>query len=232
VNTAGVASGESARLRRKLELVVPVLFSAGRRLVEHPRIPDLYPEYLVASHGVIRASVPLMRTALERARTTAARDPVAAGLAAYLEAHAEEELDHDEWLLEDLEFLGRDRDEILARPPSAAVAALVGAPYYWVLHYHPVAVLGYIALLEGYPPTLAEVDQLMAGTGYGREAFRTLIRHAELDPLHRDDLDEALDRLPLEPEHSTVIALTALHSVDAFTRLIEELVEQADAGRV
>jgi hypothetical protein len=230
VSTVGTGAGESARLRRKLEVVVPVLFDAGRRLIEHPRIRDLYPEYLIASHGVIRASVPLMRTALERARTSAAGDPVAAGLASYLEAHVDEELDHDEWLLEDLEVLGRDRGEVLARPPSAAVAALVGAPYYWILHYHPAAVLGYIALLEGYPPTLTEVDRLMERTGYGREAFRTLIRHAELDPLHRDDLDEALDRLPLTREQSTVIAMTALHSVDAFTQLLEELVEQAPPG--
>jgi hypothetical protein len=230
VSTVGTGAGESARLRRKLEVVVPVLFDAGRRLIEHPRIRDLYPEYLIASHGVIRASVPLMRTALERARTSAAGDPVAAGLASYLEAHVDEELDHDEWLLEDLEVLGRDRGEVLARPPSAAVAALVGAPYYWILHYHPAAVLGYIALLEGYPPTLAEVDRLMERTGYGREAFRTLIRHAELDPLHRDDLDEARDRLPLTREQSTVIAMTALHSVDAFTQLLEELLEQAPSA--
>jgi hypothetical protein len=227
VSTAGVRAGESARLRRKLDLVVPILFAAGRRLFEHPRIRDLYPEYLIATHGVIRASVPLMRTALERARTAAASDPVAEGLASYLDAHVDEELDHDEWVLEDLEVLGRDRGEVLARPPSAAIAALVGAPYYWILHYHPVSVLGYIALLEGYPPTIAEVDKLMERTGFGREAFRTLIRHAELDPLHRDDLDEALDRLPLSREQSTVIAMTALHSVDAFTRLLEELVEQA-----
>ena len=227
MTTSATTTGESAHLRWKLELAVPALFDAGQRLIKHPRIRDLYPEYLVASHGVIRASVPLMRTALDRARASAASDSVAAGLASYLEPHIDEELDHDVWLLEDLETLGRDPDEVCSRPPSAAIAALVGAPYYWTLHYHPVAVLGYIALLEGYPPRITEVDALMAGTGYPREAFRTLIRHAELDPLHRDDLDEALDRLPLTPAQSTVIATTALHSVDAFTRLLEDLLEEA-----
>jgi hypothetical protein len=221
------ATAESERLRLKLELVLPVLLSAGARLVEHPAARELYPEYLIASHGVIRASVPLMETALGRAQALAERDPVAAGLAVYLEKHADEEVGHDEWLLEDLEVLGRDRVDVLSRPPSAAIASLVGAAYYWILHYHPVAVLGYIALLEGYPPSIAEVDRWMGTTGHPREAFRTLIRHAELDPLHREELFEALDGLPLAPHHSAVIGVTGLHSVRAFAELIEELLERA-----
>jgi hypothetical protein len=231
VNTTGLASGESARLRAKLELVLPMLLAASRRFLEHPQIKELYPAYLRMSHWIIRASVPLMETSLRRAQATAAEDPVAAGLAEYLEHHVDEEVGHDEWLLEDLEVLGVARADVLAEPPSTAVASLVGAPYYWVLHYHPVAVLGYIALLEGYPPTIVEVDLLMKRTGYERDAFRTLIRHAELDPLHRDDLDAAIDRLPLSSEHSAVIGICGLHTVEAFTRALDELFERADERR-
>lgn len=207
---------------------MPVLLAAGRRFAEHPRLRDLYPSYLRASHWIIRASIPLMETALVRARELAAEDPVAAGVAEYLEHHIDEELGHDEWLLEDLELLGHPRADVLGEVPSVAVAALVGAPYYWILHYHPVAVLGYIALLEGYPPRIEDVDMLIDRTGYDRQAFRTLIRHAELDPLHRDDLDEALDRLPLTPAHAAVVGLCALHSVEAFVRVMDDLVERAD----
>lgn len=228
MSTIGVRTGESARLRRKLELVLPLLVDAGRRLWEHPRIRDLYPEYLVATHGVIRASVPLMERALERAQAVAADDPAAAGLAAYLEHHVEEERGHDDWLLEDLAVLGRSPEAVMAQVPSASVAALVGAQYYWIEHYHPVALLGYIGLLEGYPPSIADVDALMSRTGYGREAFRTLIRHSELDPLHAADFDEAVDRLPLTRGQSAVVGLSGLHSVTAFTRVIEDLIARAD----
>ena len=120
--------------------------------MRHPRVRDLYPEYLVASHGIVRASVPLMEVARQRATSIAGEDPVAAGLAAYLYEHIPEELDHDEWVLQDLELLGVDRTHVLARPPTPTIAQFVGAQYYWVAHYHPVALLGYIALLEGYPP--------------------------------------------------------------------------------
>lgn len=225
MSDTSVSTGESAHLRRTLELALPLFAVTGRRLWEHPRIRDLYPEYLVATHGVIRASVPLMERALERAQ--ALDGPAAAGLAEYLEHHLDEERGHDDWLLEDLEVLGRSREEVLARAPSASVAALVGAQYYWIEHYHPVALLGYIGLLEGYPPTIGDVDALMTRTGYERDAFRTLIRHAELDPLHRDDFDEMLDRLPLSPEQSAVIGLSGLHSINAFTRVVLDVLEQA-----
>jgi hypothetical protein len=220
-------TGESARLRRKLEVLLPLLVESGRRLWEHPRIRELYPDYLVTMHGVIRASVPLMERALDRSRELADRDAAAAGLAAYLEHHVDEERGHDDWLLEDLAALGRSREEVLAVPPSSAIAALVGAQYYWIEHYHPVALLGYIGLLEGYPPTIADVAALMERTGYPREAFRTVIRHAELDPLHRDDFDEALDGLPLPPKQSTLVAVSGLYTVRAFTRVFDDMLEQA-----
>jgi hypothetical protein len=38
--------------------------------------------------------------------------------------------------------------QTLSIRPSANVAALVGAQYYWILHHHPVALLGYMATLE------------------------------------------------------------------------------------
>src|SRR5687767_16022245 len=48
---------ESRRLRGKLELVLPALLATDRRLLGHPGLRALYPEYLVMTHGEIgRAS--------------------------------------------------------------------------------------------------------------------------------------------------------------------------------
>jgi Iron-containing redox enzyme len=227
---SGLTTAESERLRAKIELVLPDLIGASRRLILDPRIADLYPEYLFTLHSIIRASVPLMETARERAGELASNDPVGAALAPYLEEHIPEELHHDEWALEDLEVLGRDRSSILARPPSPTVAAAVGAQYYWILHYHPVALLGYIAVLEGYPPSIELLDDLVVRTGHSRAAFRTLIAHAELDPGHRDELDTLLDRLPVTQEQSTVMGLSALYSVQKLARAIDELRDGFDGG--
>jgi hypothetical protein len=227
--SSGVAHSASARVRRKLELLVPALVGVGDRLIDHPAVRELYPEYLFTSHCVIRASVPLMETALARSRATA-DDPVAAALAPYLEEHIDEERDHDEWLLDDLEVLGVEREAVVARPPSPLVAALVGAQYYWIFHYHPVVLLGYVSLLEGYPPSTELIDRLIDATGYPRDAFRTMIGHAELDPHHRDELNELLDSLPLTDEQSIALGLNALYTVDAFTRAVDELLAERVAN--
>jgi Iron-containing redox enzyme len=221
----GLAAGHAEALRRKTALFLPRLSAAGRALVDHPRVAELYPEYLVAMHGVIRASVPLMETALARARGMEG-DPVAAGLADYLVEHIEEERHHDEWLLEDLEVLGIPRATVLSRPPSPTIAALVGAQYYWILHHHPVALMGYIALLEGNPPPPALIGELIERTGFDRAAFRTLVAHGELDPHHRDELEERLDSLPLTPAQSTVLGMSTLFSTHTLALLMEEIVQE------
>jgi hypothetical protein len=213
---------ESRRLRGKLELVLPALLATDRRLLGHPELRELYPEYLVMMHGIIRASVPLMETSLATARTLR-DDPVAALLTDYLEHHIPEERGHDAWLLEDLESLGVPRDRVLGRVPSVTIAALVGAQYYWMQHVHPVGLLGYVALLEGYPPSPQDIDQVQAATGYAPAAFRTLRLHADLDPHHRNDLADLLDSLPLTEQQRTLIGLSAITSVELITQAHEEL---------
>ena len=191
--------------------------------MDDPRLPELWPEYLVVQHQIIRATVPLTRVALDRANELG-DDP--AGLAVYLELHVDEELGHDETLLDDLVLLGRERGEVLERMPSPAVASLVGAQYYWILHHHPVAFLGYVGVMEGYPPTDELVELLVARTGFPREAFRTFSEHGELDPGHRDHLDRTLDALPLTERHEQVIGASAIATVGLATTALEELLAE------
>jgi Iron-containing redox enzyme len=213
----------SARVRRKLAAEVAPLSAACTALVEHPRLRELWPEYLVLQHQIIRATVPLTEAALERSRALPETDALGAPLSAYLAEHVDEELHHDEQLLDDLELLGFPRDDVLARMPPASVATLVGAQYYWIHHHHPVAFLGYVALMEGYPPTGDLIETLAARTGYPRESFRTFSEHAELDPGHRDHLDETLDALPLTQRDEAAIVASATVTAELTARAISEI---------
>jgi hypothetical protein len=191
--------------------------------VDHPRLHEHWPEYLIQQHEIIRATVPLTQAAAHQARALPDNDPLAAPLVAYLDEHVDEELDHDEELLDDLELLGVDRATVLGRMPSPAVATLVGSQYYWLHHFHPVTFLGYVGFMEGSPPTPELVETLIERTGYPREAFHTFTEHAELDPGHRDHLDRILDSLPLTAEQEAVLAISATSTAALATRALEEL---------
>ncbi|MGW7131323.1 iron-containing redox enzyme family protein [Streptomyces bobili] len=164
-----------------------------------------------------------MEHALHRSLQLAAGDPVARGVAVYLKKHIREEQGHDEWVREDLAAIGFDPDEPLRRLPSPAVAALVGAQYYWVSHYHPVCLLGHIAVLEGYPPARGLSTHLAKRTGYPSAGFRTLERHAALDVHHRNELMQTLDGLPISPQLQAALGVSAMHTVRDGTRVIEEV---------
>jgi hypothetical protein len=213
----------STRVRRELAQAVDPFAVACTALVNHARLRELWPEYLVLQHQIIRATVPLTEAALERAGALPETDPLRAPLSSYLEEHVDEELHHDDGLLDDLEFLGVSRESTLERMPPTAVATLVGCQYYWICHHHPVAFLGYVALMEGYPPTPDLIETLMARTGYPEQAFRTFAQHAELDPGHRDHLDRTLDSLPLTPPHEATIVASATATAGLAAQALAEI---------
>lgn len=215
----------SHQLRSKIQLVRPRLDAATLALWNHSRLAEIYPEYLFKNHAVVRASVPLMKAALSCARTKFVSDTVAIGTAKYLSRHIPEEMGHDDWLIEDMKHLGIEPSAVLQRMPSLTSASLVGAQYYWINHFHPVCLLGYIAVLEGTPPTIPFFERVVARSGLPKQAFSSLFRHARLDPQHCADLDRALDNLPLTSEHSAMLGISALQTVHLLTRVIEELVE-------
>ncbi len=216
-------STPSSRLRTKMELAHPVLRLHAEALWGSDRVVALYPAYLQTMHTVVRSAVPLMEAARRRAEELAETDEVAAGLADYLRHHVDEERGHDEWLLEDLSVTGGDPTAARRRIPTATVAGLVGAQYYWIHHYHPVALLGHVAAIEGYPPPLGFAKRLQRLTGYPREAFRAISIHERLDIKHGADLWAAIDRLPLTSIHETLIGLSALHTINLSIDVFDEL---------
>ena len=213
------------RLRQKIGLALPAFGATAWRIWDSPNVGEFYPEYLCTMHCIVRSSVPLMQAAITRSNELG-DDPVAPGVAAYFSHHVGEEAGHDEWILQDLEATGGDREEPLRRIPSPRVASVVGSQYYWIRHHHPIALLGHVAVMEGYPPSVELARLLEERTGYGADAFRSLARHAMLDIHHRDEFLEALDRLPLAPDHETLLGVSALHTIEGLIGVFEEILER------
>ncbi len=224
------AASHSESLRAKIDLVYDELSATGAQVVGHPAARTVYPQFLIALHSLTRASVPLMHWALAQCEELSGFDENARKLRDYFRYHIPEEVGHDIWILEDLESMGFPRDEVLSRTPSATAAQLIGAQYYWIRFCHPVALLGYMELAEGYPPTLETVDELKARTGYGDDCFRALRRHATIDIEHRADLHRVTDSLELSQEQVQLVSMSALMSVDLIVQLFDEVLASAPQG--
>lgn len=215
----------SAALRAYLAPAQPLLDTATARLWRDDGLRERYPDYLRAMHGVLRASVPLLREAARRCRDAFPGSSTHRLLAPYLDRHIDEELGHDEWLLADLAALGVAADALAHRPPGPAVARLVGPQYYWLLHHDPVCLLGYLVVMEGNAPAPTLAAALRQRTGLPAAAFRTLHHHAALDPSHTRDLDALIDRLPLTQAQAGALRLSALTTLLALTDLLNEVAE-------
>ncbi len=219
----------SRRIRDKIDLVRAPLREAAGAVWNHPRLADFYPDFLFTMHSLMRATSPQLRAAADAAEARAHSDPVAAGIAGYLAQHSKEETGHDEWAMDDLAVMGVAREEVLQRMPSPHMAALVGSQYYWIHHFHPVAYLSYIAVIEG-PPSVDFLEHTIQRTGLPREAFRTQFLHAQIDPHHVQELDALIDGLNLNDWHHSVLGANAFHTVDLLTKVYRDVVDRFERG--
>lgn len=223
--SGGIASSASlgAGLWVKMTIAHGLLNTAAQRFWSAPNLASMFPPFLLELYSLVSCSVPLMNAAYERASALAAGDPLAARTAAYLQQHMEDELHHDEWLLDDLEAGGMDRQRVLRRTPSANVARLVGAQYCWIRHAHPAALFGYLGVIEGNPPLIEHLEEIRKQTGYPAEAFRCMQLHAAEDIEHLNELRTTIAGLPLTPDSEALIARSAFATLEGVICILEEL---------
>lgn len=215
------------RLRVILQLAMPMVH-CGRlpSLWNSPRLNTFYSRYLVAIYPVLRFTVPLIYAArdicLERSETSEFH----AKLAAYYDRRAVEELDHDLWLLEDLARMGISNEQVKGQTPLPSIAALVGAQHFYIANGQPAALLGYMAALEGFPPTDQLLDAAIEATGYPESYFRTLRKHAHLDIYHRDELDVFIDQVGLCKEDLAVVTSNAIACLEMVGVVMDDIARE------
>ena len=208
----------------KIRLAENRLFAATHFFWNCPDLSVLLPRFLIQTHCLMRHGLALMAFARDRALAMP-DDEVARELAEYLRVHIEEESDHDAWLLDDICTLGFQAQHVLHTPPCAATAALISAQYFWINQVHPVAIMGYLILMEGYAPLVSQLDEIQARSGAPASAFRCLNRHAEDDPQHLADLNGTLDRMNLSIDQARAVGMCAFAAIDSLASMFEELQE-------
>lgn len=211
-----VGTAASSGLRAKLALCWPRHSRPFR-----PKSLAHYVRYLHLMHDVIRASVPLMELALTKCEGQTDQGLM---LDDYYRHHIVEESGHVELVLEDLEDLGVSNQEAMARIPNLTVVAMTGSQYYWLEHVSPLPLLGYIAFLEGAPPTSVTLDAVKALLPKGSKAYRALAIHAEADPHHSREMDQLLDRLALTPHQARLIGVSAMQTSQMFLEAAHSII--------
>lgn len=213
----------AARLESKLALVRPAMQTAAKRLWTTQDAREIYPLYLEQMHMVVRSAVSLMETAVKMATKLPAGKPMKHRLINYLEKHIDEESGHDVWLLEDYAATGHDADGLISRIPSCQVANMTGAQYYWIIHHHPVMIMGHIAALELNHPPAGFSTYLGELTGYPSQAFRAIARHEKLDLVHKKEILALIDALELSPQEEVAIGVSGLHTLQSGVEVLSAI---------
>ncbi len=216
-------------VRGRIELTNGPRIAASKAMWEHPGLHNMVPHILVRGWMVASASVPLMEFGVAQCESRV-DDPVCAAFASYLRKHIPEELGHDEECLEDLEVLGIPREDVLGQLPYFSIVALQGMQYYWMRHRHPIAFAGYLAIIEGSPPSAERISRLQEATGLPADAFRTLLWHADHDGDHTREFDQLLDSLPLTEKQISLIGVNIARTNSLLADSTREMIAAFDAS--
>ncbi|MCR2746892.1 iron-containing redox enzyme family protein [Limnobacter parvus] len=205
----------STRLEEKLELLRPAMQEAAEKLWSSPNVRKIYPLYLEQMHMVVRSGVSLMRTAALAASKLSESCAFRRTLVDYLDKHIEEEKGHDQWLMDDYEATGGRKEYLISKIPSCQVASMVGAQYYWIIHHHPVMIMGHIAALEINHPPAGFSKRLAKLTGFPSKAFSAIARHEVLDLKHKIEILDLIDQLNLETREEVAVGVSGLHTLQS-----------------
>jgi pyrroloquinoline quinone (PQQ) biosynthesis protein C len=149
-------------------------------------------------------------------------------LARYLLHHADEELGHEQWALDDLGALGVSADAVRASRPVPACTAMIGYEYYIANHANPVGLFGWLYTLEAMGDDLgARIAQaisphLKVSAGPG---LKFLAGHGEADHEHTADLTQMISTHITDPADVADVN----HVADVVGELYVSMFRQIDA---
>lgn len=187
---------ETERERATL-IAVPIIQEAlGGRIA----LAD-YVAFLVQAYHHVRHTVPLLMAC--GARLPSRLEWLRTAIGEYIE----EEMGHQEWVLDDIAACGEDRAAAAAAAPSLATELMVAYAYDTIARGNPVGFFGMVLVLEGTSVALAtRAAQTIESTlGLPRSAFSYLLSHGDLDISHVGFFEGLMDRLDDPADQAAVI---------------------------
>jgi pyrroloquinoline quinone (PQQ) biosynthesis protein C len=160
-----------------------------------------YVAFLTQAYHHVRHTVPLLM--LCAARLPDRLDWLRKASVGYIE----DEIGHDEWILDDISACGGDRDAVRRSEPAMATDVMVGYAYDAVQRRNPLGFFGMAHVLEGTSAALAThaADALKETLGLPDRAFTYLTSHGALDIGHTENFAKLMNRLDDATDRADVI---------------------------
>ncbi|KRG68602.1 TenA family transcriptional regulator [Pseudoxanthomonas dokdonensis] len=182
-----------------------------------------YIAFLTQAYHHVRHTVPLLMAC--GSRLPARLEWLRTAVAEYIE----EELGHQEWVLDDLVACGVDRQQAAASQPAMATELMVAYAYDTIARRNPVGFFGMVLVLEGTSVALATraAQTIETSLGLPRNAFSYLLSHGDLDVGHVDFYENLINQLEDPDDQQAVI-----HAAKCFYKLYGDIfrsLRQTDA---
>jgi thiaminase len=134
--------------------------------------------------------------------------------------YIEEEMGHQEWILNDIAVCGGDAEAVRHGTPHPTTELMVAYAYDTIQRGNPVGFFGMVLVLEGTSVALATqaADNIRNSLKLSRKAFTYLASHGSLDVSHVDFYERLMNRLDDEEDKKAVI-----HAARMFYKLYGDI---------
>jgi pyrroloquinoline quinone (PQQ) biosynthesis protein C len=160
-----------------------------------------YISFLTEAFHHVKHTVPLLMAV--GSRLSMQQEPYRIAIAEYIE----EELGHQEWILNDIAACGADKDTVRHSRPKMATELMVSYAYDSVMRNNPMAFFGMVLVLEGTSINLATqaADIIQAHLNLPNQAFSYLRSHGSLDIEHMNFFEKLMNTVDVEKDQSDII---------------------------
>ena len=167
---------QQTELERHQLLLAPVITKAVTGSISK----EEYIAFLEQAYHHVKHTVPLLMAA--GARIPEEKEWLRNALAEYIE----EELGHQEWILNDLAVCGIDKERVRHDAPAFETELMVAYAYDVINRVNPLGFFGMVHVLEGTSVTTADraADGIQKILSLPDEAFSYLRSHGALDQDH------------------------------------------------
>ncbi|WP_019528184.1 TenA family transcriptional regulator [Dasania marina] len=171
---------------------------------------DEYVAFLTQAYHHVKHTVPLLMAV--GARLPESKEWLRNAVAEYIE----EELGHQEWILNDIAACGYDKETARNSRPNIATELMVSYAYDKIQRVNPLGFFGMVHVLEGTSISTADnaADTIRNNLSLPKKAFSYLYSHGSLDIEHVKFFEDLMNKITCPQEQEEII-----HSAKVFYQL-------------